>query len=491
MDKFMETIKQNAKGVVAGAVILIGGIAFALGSGGEEKISPETAAVETVKSYEDEFDISLGDLKLCMSKDQLQKIKGKENRMENFSDSKYPYYVYDNMSVIVDDNNLILGLTSHINSPEIKTEKNIHSGSTIDEIFAAYGKDCIFTESGDDEGNDLFQYPFKSKSGKNFAALTFHVYGDRVKSIDWALIGEGIYKDLSQKVSPYAEHVLTRDFDLSVGNVKLGNTIYEVKNLCGNNAQEILGENGKFDLKYPDMKISFENDVVVGIVTYTGNVETEKNIRQGSNIDEIFAAYGDTCAVSNYDGLTLTEYLFDSSNGRTAVMRFALNNSGIADYISLRLIDEGEKQNLLKVTKNFKQELLNEKQKAEEAARLEAERQAEIQRQSQPREILAHTTQTPVEFTQHYLLRGSAVKTDYGIKAQFHEIGSIRNKQFDKYEWHTFIQWNGAWYFGPDAETWENWSNEYRIKYLQVMENDPMHGFEDMLNAAYQDLNNR
>ena len=504
MEKVQEFFRQNKKATAAVVVaVLVGIIAIVSGSGKNNENSSEFVAEENIKSYEDEFDLSLGDLKLCMSTEQLQKIKGKEKSIENFHDSKYPFYMYDDLNVIVSENNLIFGVTSHTNTPNIKTEKGIHSGSTVEEIFAAYGKNCIFTESGDDEGGDLYQYIFKSKSGKNFAAMTFHVYGDTVKSIDWALIGEGTYKKLSEKVSPYENHVLARDFNLSIGNIKLGMTTDNVKNLSGNDSQEISESDGKTELKYPNMKITFKNGVVTGIVTHSENISTEENIQKGSNIDEIFAAYGDICAVSEYNGLTLMEYIFSSSNDFAAVMRFALNNSGIVDYISLRLIDENEKQNFVKAEKNFKQELLTKKQKAEEQARLEAEKQAEAQRQaelerqrqSQPREILVKVEQGKYvssnsgnfkvrpRVTEWYYVNGSAQHTDYGFKAQFRSVDKTAPYE-DSYSWYVFVQWNGIWYQGVE-EAW----NSFGTTSLNV--NNPMNEAEDLFNAAYQDLNNR
>ncbi len=495
MDRLTNFIGQKSKIVASVAAILITIFVFTGCFGNDEKDSTGAAAVEEKNSAEDEFELSLGDLKLCMNLDKLQKIKGKEKSIENFPGSKYPYYMYDNMSVMVGNNDLIFGIIGHADSSEIKTEKGIHSGSSIDEIFAAYGRDCVFMESGDDEGNDLFLYPFKSKGGNNFAVFTFHIYGDRVKNIDLALVGEDICKDLSAKVKTFKDHVLVRDFNLSLGNIKLGNTVEEVKNVYGDNKKETLGSDGRMDFEYPDIKFTFNDDVVTTIIAHGGNIEAGGNIRKGSTIDEVFAAYGDTCAVSTYNSLTLMEYLYESSNGRTAVMRFAMNGSNVVDYMSLRLVDENDKKNIVSVTKNYRQELAAEQQRREEEARraAEAQRQAELerQRQSQPREILAHTTRTRVEFTEHYLVRGSARQTDYGIKAQFHETGTFRGNQCDEYVWHTFIYRNGVWYFGPDAETWESWPNEYRIKYTQVMTDDPMHGFDDMFNAAYRDLSDR
>ena len=362
MDKIIELIKNNTKSVAAGvAIFALIGIFAATQSNNENSATSDKQIEEQKISYESEFDLSLGDLKLGMTIEQLQKIKGKDKSIENFPDSQYPYHMYDNMSVLV-GNDLIFGIIGYADRSEIKTEKNIHFGSTIDEVFAAYGRDCVFTESGDDMGNDTYEYIFKSKSGNNFANLVFHISDDTVKSIDLNLIPKDTYENLSAKVTPFNENVVrVADFDVMIGNLKLGHTIDVVNSLYpDNNFTEKSNSDGSILRKYDEINITFKDGVVQGIVTHTNIPSTEKNIRKGSSIEEVFSAYGDVCSVSQYNGLTLMEYPYTSQKNQTAVLRFAMNGN-IVDYISLRIIPENEKQNLLAVSKNYRQELENKK----------------------------------------------------------------------------------------------------------------------------------
>lgn len=159
-------------------------------------------------------------------------------------------------------------------------------------------------------------------------------------------------------------------FNLSVGNLKLGFNVDDIKTACPDKNFILKTSENKKIYKFDDMEVTLSDGIIKGIVTYTDKVATEKGIRQGSNIEEVFSKYGGTCAPINYDGLILLEYIFSSHGNMTAVMRFAMKGS-VVEYISLRLVDENEKNNLLSQVRNYKQELEMEKQrKLDEEKRL-------------------------------------------------------------------------------------------------------------------------
>lgn len=472
MDKLKEFFSANKKGVAIGTAILFLLFGLLASSDKEKTEVPEENTVATTLDQSSEFDLSLGGLKILIPKEKLYEVKGNEKKIENFPDSNYPFYIYDNMSVAV-DKDMVLGIIAYADKPEVKTEKNIHPGSTVEEFLTAYGRECIFHEGGDvdGDGSDTFQYVFKSKDGNNFALLTFHVLDEKVKNIELGLIGEDIYNGMAKEVTTYADTVRKGEFPISIAGIKLGSTAKDLDNsqsyFSDKNFEEKVNDDGTVRRKYTDLIVTFENGVIQGLVTHTDKLATGEKIRKGSNVEEVLNAYGDSCSVSKYNGLTLLEYVYDSPKNRTAVLRFAMNGN-IVDYISLRTITADERKNLLSVNKNLRQELEQEKQRQAEAQRQaelqrqqeqERQRQAELerQRQSQPKEVFfVHYENLDGNLlitNDNYVMTDSIQTTNNGFNIQTKSetiakrINTSELVTHDvKYHQHAFLYQNGHWY---------------------------------------------
>ena len=135
------------------------------------------------------------------------------------------------------------------------------------------------------------------------------------------------------------------EFNLSLGELKLGNTPEEVKIILGTNFKEATGYK-RITYKYNDIDVIFRNNVVQELSSHTNNIQTEKGIKQGTSLQQVISTYGKECSVNIDDELTLYEYLFQSQEGRNAVIRFATRNNFV-DYINLKIIDDSEKDKIL------------------------------------------------------------------------------------------------------------------------------------------------
>ncbi|MBE8948986.1 MAG: SH3 domain-containing protein [Quinella sp. 3Q1] len=137
----------------------------------------------------------------------------------------------------------------------------------------------------------------------------------------------------------------------TLGGIGLGDSIEKVRQVFGRE-DRITGEPTNSKHEYRDIVITYNGRRILGLFSYSPAVKTERNIHEGSSLNEVISAYGRRCAVQDFDGATLYEYPYDTPQG-FIVMRFAIKN-GIVDYISLRLImDNKEKSNILSLVKTI------------------------------------------------------------------------------------------------------------------------------------------
>ena len=138
---------------------------------------------------------------------------------------------------------------------------------------------------------------------------------------------------------------------LSLGGITLNDSIEKVRSVLGRE-DRITGDPTNSKHKYRDIVITYNGRRILGLVSYSPAVSTERNIHEGSSLNEVISAYGRRCAVQNFDGATLYEFPYDTPQG-FIVMRFAIKN-GVVDYISLRIVsDSKEKSNILSLVKTI------------------------------------------------------------------------------------------------------------------------------------------
>ena len=127
--------------------------------------------------------------------------------------------------------------------------------------------------------------------------------------------------------------------DLSLGDISIGFSKEQVYNLIGLESKITDPEfSGHLRYQYPDMEVVITRNVVTAFISKTPRVNTTRGIHQGSSIKDVINAYGKGYSSFEYDGSTLYEYPFTSTNGRSCLLRFAIKN-GVVDYISGRVID--------------------------------------------------------------------------------------------------------------------------------------------------------
>lgn len=127
--------------------------------------------------------------------------------------------------------------------------------------------------------------------------------------------------------------------ELSLGDISIGFSKEQVYNLIGLESQITDPEfSGHLRYQYPDMEVIITRNVVTAFVSKTPRVSTSRGIHQGSSLTDVTNAYGEGYSSFEFDGSTLYEYPFTSTDGKNCLLRFAIKN-GVVDYISGRVIN--------------------------------------------------------------------------------------------------------------------------------------------------------
>ena len=130
------------------------------------------------------------------------------------------------------------------------------------------------------------------------------------------------------------------EFNLSLGELKLGDSVEIMREIFGREDRLTPSETpNKHHREYKNIVVTFAGDSIVGLVSYSAEIQTERGLHEGSTLDEVIAAYGRRAAVYEADEVTLYEYPYESAQGNLAVMRFAVKNN-VVKYISLRLAND-------------------------------------------------------------------------------------------------------------------------------------------------------
>ncbi len=130
------------------------------------------------------------------------------------------------------------------------------------------------------------------------------------------------------------------EFNLSLGKLKLGDSIEVMHEIFGREDRLTPSERPNVHHReYKNIVVTFSGDSIIGLVSYSSEIQTERGIHEGSTLDEVISAYGRRAAVYKANEVTLYEYLYESAQGNLAVMRFAVKNN-VVEYISLRLAND-------------------------------------------------------------------------------------------------------------------------------------------------------
>ena len=130
------------------------------------------------------------------------------------------------------------------------------------------------------------------------------------------------------------------EFNLSLGKLKLGDSIEVMREIFGREDRLTPSERPNVHHReYKNIVVTFSGDFIVGLVSYSPEIQTERGIHEGSTLDEVISAYGRRVAVYKDNEVTLYEYPYESAQGNLAVMRFAVKNN-VVEYISLRLAND-------------------------------------------------------------------------------------------------------------------------------------------------------
>ena len=136
-----------------------------------------------ILAHDDEFNFSLGKLKLGDSVEIMRDIYGHEKNITPADTPNHRHCKYEKILVTLAGNSVV-GLVSY--AEEIQTERGLHQGATLDEMIAAYGRRAAVYE---DNELTLHEYPFVSAQG-NLAVMRFAVKNNTVDYISLRLANE-------------------------------------------------------------------------------------------------------------------------------------------------------------------------------------------------------------------------------------------------------------------------------------------------------------
>ncbi len=147
-------------------------------------------------------------------------------------------------------------------------------------------------------------------------------------------------KDVSHKDGKKSKSVVKTE--LSLGGMDLDETMQDMYDKLGKESYT-KSDDGKTYYYYKDsVRVGFTDGKVTSLVSDGTNSATKRGIHEGSTLQEVIDAYGDSATKFNYDNLELYEYSAKSLAGRDGILRFAINSQGKVEYISVRIPQEAK-----------------------------------------------------------------------------------------------------------------------------------------------------
>lgn len=141
-----------------------------------------------------------------------------------------------------------------------------------------------------------------------------------------------------QQANPLEDaRIPEEESEIALGKIPIGLPKEEVYRRIGRE-REITdpNKNHYYRYQYKDMEVVITNGVVTGFVSKTPEVSTTRGIHQGSSLQDVLNAYGDSSLKFSHEDMMLYEYRFSSIDHRNCLLRFAIKNDQV-DYISGRI----------------------------------------------------------------------------------------------------------------------------------------------------------
>ena len=133
----------------------------------QNHVTQRSTTYQLTSQLSNEFNQSIGGLKLGDTVDQMRVVLGREDRSKPSVDMPWlQNYEYRDVIVSVDNNKRVIGLVTCSN--RFKTERGLHEGSTLQQVIDEYGLNCSRELSGD---STLYEYPYNSSSDANKSAI--------------------------------------------------------------------------------------------------------------------------------------------------------------------------------------------------------------------------------------------------------------------------------------------------------------------------------
>lgn len=126
--------------------------------------------------------------------------------------------------------------------------------------------------------------------------------------------------------------------ELSLGGLDLGVDVEDMHRILGKeNSSKMQGKHRFY--YFNGLDVGCMGSVVHALVSDSPVVATKQGIRVGSSLNEVLSTYGNRYSKFSYDRLDMYEYTYSALNGESGILRFAINNKSLVDYISVRIPD--------------------------------------------------------------------------------------------------------------------------------------------------------
>ena len=122
--------------------------------------------------------LSIGEVKLGDSLDNVRKIFGAENEIRPSEDFPNTFYHEYKDVVVTVKNNLVIGIATYTDA--VKDNRGIRQGDNAQKVFDVYGAEYWKIEAED--GETFYEYPFEATDGTS-AVMRFAIKNNLVEYI--------------------------------------------------------------------------------------------------------------------------------------------------------------------------------------------------------------------------------------------------------------------------------------------------------------------